>query len=123
MNEPCPACGHVEIEPLVAACDVLVRRALELLGKRTLTGKMRRPRPDWTTAYLFHHIEPDKLEKSLADAWELIPHVVVTHGCCGIQEEELELALTSYVIDLVLDHAPHTSDLLAEKLSAFSIGV
>lgn len=123
MNGVCPTCGHMEMEALVAACDVLVRRALELVGKRTMTGKLRRPKPDWGSVHLYHLIDPEKLQRSLFDAWELIPHVVVAHGCCGIRAEELELVLTSHVLDLVLERKAHTTEDLADRLSVFSVGV
>jgi hypothetical protein len=111
----------MEVEALVAACDVLVRRALELVGKRTMTGSMRRPKPDWPTVYLNHMIDPEKLQRSLLDAWELIPHVVAAHGCCGITSTELELTLTSYVIDIVIEPRPHTTEELADRLAMHSL--
>lgn len=119
----CPTCGHMEVEALVAACDVLVRRALELVGKRTMTGKMRRPKPDWGTVFLYHEIDPAKLERSLLDAWELIPHVVVAHGCCGIRADDLALVLTAYVLDMIVAQVPHTTEELADRLAVFSSSV
>lgn len=128
MSQRCPWCGGdapvaLVYDPLVAASDVLIMRALELIGKRLVTrhrrGAWESKRLPWYHAHLFWQADADSVNSALSDAWVSIPAVLSEHGCCGITEEELTTILDRYVRDLVLRQVGHDVKELRYRLSAY----
>ena len=122
----CPCCGTVTVadhDPLVAACDVLVYRALELIGKRIVRidrsrfGRMG-DRP-WHEAHLLWQPDDKCVDQGLADAWLSVDAVLSEHGCCGITTEQLTLILDRYVRDLCLTMQGHSTTELRYRLDVF----
>lgn len=107
MREACPRCGNQADphDPLVAACDVLVLRALELIGKRIVRADRSRfgrieERP-WHEAHLLWQPDQMTVDKGLADAWSSVPMILAEHGCCGITSDQLTVVLDRYVRELI----------------------
>lgn len=127
MVETCPCCGARSsvADPLVAACDVLVRRALELIGKRLQSAERSRysdPRMagrSVTEAHLVWQPTPAQVDKALASAWGMVPDLVELHGCCGTTPDEVVAVLDRYVRDLVVTMAGHDPDELRYRLAAY----
>ena len=114
----------VDDRSLVAACDVLVLRALELVGKRIV--RVDRSRYGRLGARPFHeaHVlwqpDADQLDRALATAWDLVPHVVTTHARPDVAVGEVRLVLDRYVRDLVKATRGHDVTELAYRLGAFT---
>ena len=91
---PCPVCGSLTgqslatASPLLAVCDVLVIRALEVTGKRIVRAERSRFRILGTRpmheAHTIWRPTPDLVEKSLRSAWAVVPALMDSYGCCGI---------------------------------------
>lgn len=122
----CKCCGGPaahESVALVAACDMLVLRALELLGKRIV--RLDRSRFARFTGRPFHeaHLmwQPDDkaVEQALADAWTTVDLVLDEHGCCGITVQQLTLILDRYVRDLVVTMTGHSTIELRYRLGVY----
>lgn len=108
---------------LVAACDVLVLRALELVGKRIVRAdRSRFSRLDGRPFHLAHLLwqpEPDMLDKALAGAWGFVPMVVQSHATDHVNARQIELLLDRYVRDLVVSMRGHSVEELQYRLAAF----
>lgn len=122
----CHACGQGQpglADPLVAACDMLVLRALEVLGKRIVNRARRGQREQtglpWFQAHVIWQADPGHLDDALADAWDLVPVVVDSHGCCGVTSDELVAVLDRYVRDLVQMKMGHDVVELRYRLGAY----
>lgn len=116
----CPVCGAHSLSPeghssaLLAVCDVLVVKALEKIGNRIVKGAPRREgrhhtlgdRP-WHTAHTVWPAEEDLVAKTLRGAWDVVPAMLDTHGCCGITSWQVTEMLDSYVRDLVITGTVH----------------
>lgn len=122
----CPCCGSsttAEHDPLVAACDMLVVRALELIGKRVVRldrsrfGRMG-DRP-FHEAHLLWQPDEKAIDQGLADAWTHVAAVLAEHGCCGITVDQLTLILDRYVRDLCLTMTGHSTLELRYRLDVF----
>jgi len=114
---PCPVCGTYAGSPLaqapalLAVCDVLVVRALELVGKhivRLERGRFNRMkgRP-WHEAHTLWKPRPDMIEKALKGAWDVIPAMLDNHGCCGVTSRQVAIMVDSYVRDLLITGTAH----------------
>lgn len=109
---------------LAAAADVLVLRALELLGKRIV--RVDRSRFNRLGELQFHeaHVlwqpDADMLDKALHGAWDLLPQVVRNHARSNIDANEVRLALDRYVRDLVQMMRTHDVDELRYRLAVFT---
>lgn len=96
---------------LLAACDVMVLRALELVGKRIV--RVDRSRYSRLNGRAFHeaHLvwQPDEemLDKALANAWGQVVQVVRDHSSTDVDPRWVVLALDRYVRDLVHAMRPH----------------
>jgi len=98
-------------DQLTAACDVLVLRALELVGKRVVRQDRSRykrlgSRP-WFEAHCLWRVDPMTLEKALADAWSMVPTVVHNYPCGEIDGPQLIAVLDRYVRELVASQRGH----------------
>ena len=127
-HDTCPCCGSVvaSVNPLVAATDVLVLRALELVGKRLARHDRslfrRLDGAPWHRAYLVvsvHDLDPHALDLAMATAWDAVPLVLSEHGCCGADSAGVTATLDRYVRDLVITRTRHSVDELRYRLSAY----
>lgn len=124
-RDTCPCCGAVwhEGDPLVAACDMLVLRALELVGKRLVRVERSRFRDlggrPWHQAHTLWTPETSQVEKGLADAWTSVGAVLSEHGCCGLTPHQLTVVLDRYVRDLLTTGQAHDVAELRYRLSAY----
>lgn len=124
MNIPteCPVCGAYsltqddEASRLLAVCDVLTVKALELIGKRIVRENRARfliwaatnqpiseahTHPDW-------QLNDHEVTKALKGAWDVVPALMDRHaGCCETQSVEVMKMLDSYVHDLVITGHAH----------------
>lgn len=108
---------------LVAACDVLILRALERVGndllstERSRRGALNgRPRHE---AHLRWQPEPGRVDKALAGAWEHVPYVVDQYGCCGVEAVEVTATLDRYVRDLIVTMQGHDVVELQYRMTAY----
>lgn len=122
----CPCCGSPNQAahlPLVAACDVLVLRALERVGNHILRVERSRfarlgsrPRHE---AYLLWQPDEPLIDKGLDGAWDALPLVCDEHGCCNVRPDEVATVLDRYVRDLLLTMVGHTTRDLRYRLTAY----
>ena len=124
----CPVCGGRSLMPegassaLVAVCDVLVVKALEVIGKRIIREERPRfrlfqDRP-WHLAHTVWSAPDALISRSLTRAWDVVPALLDTHGCCGVTSRQVTEMLDSYVHDLVLTGTEHTIAELAYRFEA-----
>ena len=127
----CTSCGaQVEVpvpdgpsDSIVAACDVLVLRALELVGKRIVRlersryGRMQ-GRP-WHEVHLLWQPDQQAVDQGLEHAWDAVPLVVDEHGCCDVTADQLRLILDRYVRDLLATMTGHTTTDLRWRLQVY----
>ncbi|MFN2345170.1 MAG: hypothetical protein ABR616_05605 [Dermatophilaceae bacterium] len=110
-------------EPLVAVCDVLVLRALELVGKRIVRFERSRYRRmdgrSWHDAHTLWQADAKAVDGGLADAWDSVGMLLAEHGCCGATPEQLTIVLDRYVRDLVVTQQGHAVDELRYRLAAY----
>ena len=124
---PCPCCGSyagatlaTQSSALLAVCDVLVVRALEVMGKRIVRDERNRfsvlaGRP-WHIAHTIWAPEPAMIRKALQGAWVVVPAMLDAHGCCGVTAQAVTRMLDRYVADLLLTQ---TEQSLAELVYRF----
>lgn len=114
----CPVCGAFSLVPegersaLLAVCDVLVVKALEQLGKylvRTERARFREKgtRP-WHVCHTLWPAEDKLVGKVLKGAWDVVPPLVDSHGCCGVTSLQVVEMLDEYVHDLAVTGTEHT---------------
>lgn len=114
----------VDDRSLIAACDVLVLRALELIGKRIV--RVDRSRYQRLGSRAFHEAylewQPDasQLDKALESAWDLVPHVVAEHARPDVSATEIRLLLDRYVRDVVRSRRGHDLKELAYRLGVYT---
>lgn len=128
-DDTCPCCGttHVSIgDPLVAVCDVLVLRALELIGKRVVRFERSRYQRmngrAWHEAHLLWSPDSKAIDQGLAEAWDSVAWLLTEHGCCGATPDQVTLVLDRYVRDLCAAMQGHSTTELRYRLSAY-VGV
>jgi hypothetical protein len=115
----CPLCGAYggdgatlqQAPALLAVCDVLVVRALELVGKhivRLERGRFSRMRNrPWHEAHTLWKPRADMVDKALKGAWDVIPAMLDNHGCCGVTSRQVQEMMDSYVKDLLVTGKAH----------------
>jgi hypothetical protein len=109
---------------LLAACDVMVLRALELLGKRIV--RVDRSRFGQMSGLEFYEAhcrwqpDADMLDRALSSAWTFVDQVVASHAAPGISAREVQLVLDRYVRDLVKGMRVHQVEELEYRLGAFT---
>jgi hypothetical protein len=114
----------IDDRSLIAACDVLVLRALELVGKRVVRmdrsryGRMG-DRPFYE-AHLLWQPDSVQLDRALESAWDLVPHVVSVHGRPHLSPVEIRLVLDRYVRELIKATRGHDVTELAYRLGAYT---
>lgn len=119
MNVPgvCPVCGAVSLSPeghssaLLAVCDVLVVKALEVMGKRLVREERARfrvlgARPFYEAHTIWQPTDA-MVTKALKSAWDVVPAMLDTHGCCGVTSRRVTDMLDGYVHDLCITGTKH----------------
>ena len=122
----CQCCGSEstdESAAIVAACDVLVLRALELIGKRIVRLDRSRfarmgDRP-FHEAHLLWQPDEKAINQALSDAWQSVEVVCFEHGCCGVTPRQLTLVLDRYVRDLCVAMQGHSTTELRYRLALY----
>lgn len=115
---PCPVCGSFAntslsvSSPLLAVCDVLVLRALEVTGKRIVRDERYRFRQlgtrPWHLAHTLWRPRPEYVERSLAHAWDVVPALLDSYGCCDVTARQVTDCLDRYTTDLLITGTPHS---------------
>lgn len=123
----CPVCGAYSIthehqtSALLAVCDVLVVKALETMGKWIVRAERSRYRAKGTRPYFEVHTlwQPTDqvVSKALRGAWDVVPAMMDTHGCCDVTVRQVTEMLDSYVHDLVITGTRHDIHELAYRFS------
>lgn len=114
----CPVCGAISLSPegqasaLLAVCDVLVVKALETMGKRIVREERSRfrvlgTRP-WHEAHTIWTPDEAMVTKALKSAWDVVPAMLDTHGCCGVTSIQVTRMLDDYVHDLAITGTLHS---------------
>lgn len=114
---PCPVCGAVSLAPvqqrstLLAVCDVLVLKALEKLGNYIVRAErarynLMRSKPRYEAHTLWPGSD-EMVAKALKGAWDVVPLLLDTHGCCGVTGLQVTAMLNSYVHDLAITGTHH----------------
>jgi hypothetical protein len=127
VNSPCPVCGAYSLAPagemsaLLAVCNVLVLKALEKLGSFIVRVERRRhnlmdSRPYYVAHTLWQPTDAT-VDKALKGAWEVVPALLVTHGCCDITSVQVSTMLDDYVHDLAITGTPHTLEELQYRFT------
>ncbi len=127
---PCPVCGSftgttlATASPLLAVCDVLVIRALEVAGKRIVRAERSRfrvmgTRP-WHVAHTIWRPRPEYVVKSLQNAWDVVPALLDSYGCCGVTSRQVTECLDRYTSDLLITGTAHN---ITELRYRFSTGL
>lgn len=118
VPSPCPCCGAYSLAPdtettiLVAVCDVLVVKALERVGSFILRGpdRKRYQEAEGLPRHSIHTVwrAPDELTaRALQGAWDVVPALLDSHGCCDVPSDAVTRTLDDYVHDLVITGTPH----------------
>lgn len=113
----CPVCGaysmthDMHASALLAVCDVLVIKALETMGKWIVRAERARFRTLGTRPYHEAHTlwQPtdETVDKALKNAWDVVPALLDTYGCCDVTVRRITEMLDSYVHDLVITGTQH----------------
>ena len=108
---------------LVGAADVLVLRALELVGKRIVRVDRSRyqrleGRP-FHDAHLLWSPDAQMLDRALSTAWSFVPQIVADHARDEVDPEQVVLTLDRYVRDLCVSQRGHDLTELCFRLTVF----
>lgn len=122
---PCPCCGAYALpgaaqpSALLAVCDVLCIKALEVVGKRIVRVTRARfsqlGNQPWHTAHLKWRPDGSMIEKALSGAWDVIPAMLYRHGCCDVTARQVTDMVDSYVRDLLITGTEHSLPELAYR--------
>lgn len=126
---PCPLCGSykgttlAQSSALLAVADVLVIKALEVVGKRLVrVDRSRHKRRGTRPMHEVHAIwtpDPSMMDKGLSGAWDVIPAMLTAHGCCGVTADEVQAMVDRYVRDLLITGTLHNLDDLRYRFEAY----
>ena len=105
------------LTPLVAACDVLVLKALEAVGKRLVRSDRARYRVLGTRpfheAHCLWEAPPALVDKALRSAWDVVPSL-----CMHVPDiPNLTSVLDMYVKAVIQAQKPHDVNDLARLLA------
>lgn len=107
------------MEPLLAACDMLVLRALEVLGKRTVTrsrrAEWRQMSMPWHRAHTVWRPTRDAVDAALSAAWTDVP-LAMRHAPDGLTAGTVRRVLDEHTRECVTVQRPHDVDLLRVRL-------
>lgn len=121
----CRCCGARDgdaVDVLVAACDVLILRALETAG-RLIYGRSRRADHrgalEDVPPHLVHTVRrptPDEVERILAQSWGQLATVHDWYGCCGWTMTDLRDVLGDHLRRCLEQGRAHEHDDLAQAM-------
>lgn len=125
----CPMCGAysgaslAQPPALLAVCDVLVVWALAAVGKRIVRVERSRfsrlgERP-WHMAHTLWQPDEASLDKALTGAWDVVPAMLNSYGCCGVTPVQVTEMLDKYVRDLLITGTVHSLTDLRYRFEAF----
>ena len=126
----CPVCGGRTLAPegassaLLAVCDVLAVTVLERIGKRIMRNGRDRARFALLGSrpfFIAHTIWPasdEYVTRALHGAWDVVPALLDTHGCCGVTSIQVTRMLDDYIHDLVLTGTEHCIGELAYRFES-----
>lgn len=113
----CPMCGSYAVSwlaqppALLAICDVLVVKFLEALGKRLVRVERSRfnklGNNPWYVAHTIWQADQKMIEKLLPTAWDEVPALLTSYGCCNVTSIQVTTMLDEYVTDLLITRSPH----------------
>lgn len=98
-------------DALIAACDVLVYRALERAGNRLRTTANFTGKESASDVYLAVKPSPRSIDALMTDAWSCLPRVLDGHDVDGVTP-----VLDGYVRGLLLTQTPHSRETLRRVL-------
>lgn len=95
---------------MLAACEVLVFRALERAGNR-LKNKIQRKIPGVAAAetYMFHRVDTGTLDFVLEDAWSAVDRFATKYGVNG---ERLTACLDAYTRAILVEQKAHDPEMM-----------
>ena len=125
----CPVCGAFsmthegESSALLAVCDVLTIKALEKLGHYIVRADRSRFRELGTRPWHVAHTMPwpvddVMVDKALKGAWDVVPALMDSHGCCDVTSKQVVVMLDLYVHDLAVTGSEHSLKELAYRFRA-----
>lgn len=107
------------MEPLLAACDMLTLRALELAGKRLVTRSRRtewqQMSMPWHRAHTVWAASDDVVDAALRAAWSDVP-LAMRHAPAGVTAGEVRRVLDAHARECLALQRPHDVDLLRVRL-------
>jgi hypothetical protein len=126
---PCPVCGAYSLtrpgyaSTLLAVCDVLVFKVLETMGKYIVRAERSRYHALGARPYYLAHTiwQPDDptVTKATKGAWDVVPALLSTHGCCDLTPVQVSVMLDRYVHDLVITGTAHSAAELAYRFESY----
>lgn len=130
---PCPVCGAYSLtQPghasvLLAVCDVLVTKTLESMGKYIVRAERSRFRQlgtrPWHTAHTLFLATDTMVEKATRGAWDVVPALFESYGCCDVTPVQVVNVLSAYVHDLAITGTEHNVDELRYRLVQIGLPV
>lgn len=124
---PCPCCGAYSLlhesgtSALLAVCDVLVIKALEAMGKWIVRAERSRYRKlaghPYHEAHTMWQPTDEVVSKALRGAWDVVPAMLDTHGCCDVTVRQVTEMLDSYVHDIAITGTHHRIEELAYRFT------
>jgi hypothetical protein len=95
---------------MLAACEVLVFRALERAGNR-LKNKTQRKIPGVAASetYMFHKVDTGTLDFVLEDAWSAVDRFATRWG---VNSERLTACLDAYTRAILVEQKPHDPQMM-----------
>lgn len=125
----CPVCGAysgttlAQPPALLAVADVLVVRALEAVGKRIIRAERARynlkGNKPWHVAHTIWKPDTSMMSKALEGAWDVVPALLDSHGCCGVTSVQVTKMLDAYVRDLLITGTPHVLSELRYRFESY----
>lgn len=110
-------------DQLVAVCDVLVLRALELLGKRIVRQDRSRYRRlgdrPWHEAHCLWQPDRATEDQAFRDAWTMLPDLLKRYPCGNVRPAELAAILDRHARELVRAQRSHDGYELVYRLDAW----
>lgn len=118
LAAPCPACGAYSLpglaahSALFALSDLLVLKALEVVGKRIVRVSrtrynLRQNRP-WHESHTLWRPDGPMMDKGLEAAWDLVPVLIDSQGLSAtFSASAVVPMLDRYARDLLMSGTPH----------------
>lgn len=129
----CPVCGAYSLTQdqhasvMLAVCDVLVFKVLETVGKVIVRSDRHRFRMKGTRPWFEMHTlwppEEQHVTKALRGAWDVVPAMLASYGCCEVTPAQVTAMLDSYVHDLCITGTPHSIDQLRYRFLSLGLPV